>query len=257
MRLARWTTRAVTAAALCLLAYAIARHFAPPDMSRAFPTGEIRIGIDAGNPPFAWDDGETLRGLEVDLAQALASEIGLPARLRSYDFYSAYDALLSGEVDALVASLTVDPARMDRVRYSQPYFDNGLALVASGDSPGLDADGLTTERLAVEYAGAGDGQLRRWLVTNPRLRRMPYELPNHALDAVRLGHADAALVDNLTYRLYMRDRGDWSAAAQFVTHDEYVIAVRRDNRDAWRLLDGALAQLQANGEVARLVAEWV
>ncbi len=251
------TTRAVLAAVGCLLALMIGQHFMPPDPARAFPTSAIRIGIDASFPPFALDDGETLSGLEIDLAGALAQQIGLSAEFHNLNYYSLYDALISDEVDVLLSSLPVDPARMDDARYTQPYFDNGLQLVAPAGAPRLDTDKLAGERIAVEYASSADSLLRRWSAENKLLERLPYELPNHALDALRLGHADAALVDHLTYRLYQRHHRDWQSASQFVTHEPFAIAIRRENRDARRLIEAALASLQASGELARIVDEWL
>ena len=251
------TTRAVLAAAFCLLALLIARHFQPPDAARAFPSGAIRVGIDPSYPPFALDDGETVSGLEIDLATALAREIGLPARFRNLNYYSLYDALISGEVDMLLAALPIDPARMDDARYTPHYFDNGLLLVTAADAPRLDINKLAGQRIAVEYASSGDSLLRSMSADGAQFERLPYELQAYALDALRLGHADAALVDHLAYRLYSRDRRDWRAASQFLSHEPFVIAMRRDNRDAWRLIEAALSSLQASGELARLTAKWL
>ena len=251
------TTRAVLAAAFCLLALLIARHYAPPDAARAFPSGAIRVGTDPSFPPFALDDGETVSGLEVDLAEALAQEIGLPAEFRSLNYYSLYDALLSGEVDMLLAALPIDPARMDDARFTQPYFDNGLLLVTAADAPRLDIDKLAGEQIAVEFASRADSLLRSMSADGAQFERLPYELPAYALDSLRLEHADAALVAHLTYRLYQRHHRNWPSASQFVTHEPFVIAIRRDNRDAWRLIEAALARLRANGELARLIDKWL
>ncbi len=231
-------------------------HSAIADRERAFPTGAIRIGVDASYPPFAVDDDGALRGLDIDLAAAIAREIGLPAQFRNIGFYSLYDALISGEVDALVSSLPIEAARTDAVRYTSAYFNNGLVLVSAADSSDPDIENLAGKRIAVEYASSADSLLREWSADRTELQRMPYELPEYALDALRLDHADAALTDNLTYRLYQRKHSQWTSAVQFITHDPYAIAVPRGNHDAWQLVEAALEQLRAGGELARLIALW-
>lgn len=246
---------AQTALAVALFV-ATALHSNIPDRKRAFPTGAIRIGVDASYPPFAVDDDGALRGLDIDLAAAIAREIGLPAQFRNIGFYSLYDALISGEVDALVSSLPIDAARTDDVRYTSAYFNNGLVLVSAADSSTLDMENLDGKRIAVEYASSADSLLHGRSADSTEVQRLPYELPAYALDALRLGHADAALIDNLTYRLYQRQHSQWHSASQLITHDLYAIAVRRDNHDAWQLIEAALGQLRAGGELARLVALW-
>ncbi|MCY4145992.1 MAG: ABC transporter substrate-binding protein [Chloroflexi bacterium] len=255
MRLRPFILLAQTALAFALFMMAVL-HSGRPDRERAFPTGALRIGVDASYPPFAVDDDGALRGLEIDLAAAIAREIGLPAQFRNIGFYSLYDALISGEVDALVASLPIDATRTDDARYTSAYFNNGLVLASAGDSSALAVENLGGKRIAVEYASSADSLLHAWLADGIALQRMPYELPGYALDALRLGQADSALTDNLTYRLYQRERSGWLSTSQFITHDPYAIAVRRDNHDAWQLIEAALERLRAGGALARLIALW-
>ena len=60
-----------------------------------------------------------MKGLDIELGEAIAAEIGLPVRFVNIGFYGLYDALRTGEVDLLIAALLVDPARTEDVRYSR------------------------------------------------------------------------------------------------------------------------------------------
>ena len=176
--------RALTVALpLLLLGVAVLRHYQPPDPARAFPAGEIVIGVDGSFPPFAYDDGGELRGLDIDLGLALAREIGLPARFVSISFNGLYDSLISGKVDLLISALRVEPARRDDVRYSKPYYDNGLVLVSEASTK-LAPDEITGARVAYEYASSADSQIRAWERAGIRIEKRPYELP-----APRVGRA--------------------------------------------------------------------
>ena len=179
---------------LLLLVVAVARHYQAPDPANAFPGSEIVIGVDGSLPPFAYDDSGSLRGLDIDLAKALAREIGLPPRFVSVSFHGLYDSLISGKVDLLISALRVEPARRDDVRYSRPYYDNGLLLV-SDSGASLESDNLGGRRIAYEYASSADSQIRAWEREGTRIEELPYELPSHALDALRFGQADGALTD--------------------------------------------------------------
>lgn len=241
---------------LAVLVVAVARHYQPADRALAFPAGEIVIGADGSFPPFAYDEGGELRGLDIDLGLALASEIGLPARFVSISFNGLYDSLISGKVDVLISALRVEPARRDDARYSQPYYDNGLVLVSESGAS-LDPDGLAGKRIAFEYASSADSQIRAWEREGMRIDKLPYELPAHALDALRYGQADGALTDATTFRLYAKTQAGWRPDSQFVTHDPYAIAVRLDRVNAWKLVESALSALKDSGEVARIVEEWL
>lgn len=241
---------------LLVFAAGILRHYQAPDPALAFPSGEINIGVDGSFPPFAYDDSGVLRGLDIDLGRALAHEVGLPARFESISFNGLYDSLITGKVDLLISALRVEPARRDDVRYSQPYYDNGLLLV-SASSASLDSDDLALKRIAYEYASSADSQIRAWEREGARTEKLPYELPAYALDALRFGQADGALTDATTFRLYAREQSEWQPEIKYVTHDPYAIALRRDRADAWKLVESALSALKKSGELARIVAAWL
>ncbi len=262
---ARWLTRRktlylaipVVAGVALILAILLIRQSVPPDPSSAFPSGALVVGVDASFPPFALDDGETMRGLDIDLATAIAEALEMPIRFVNIGFYALHDALISGQVDILVSALRVDPARMDDLRYTGSYFDNGLVLVRAADDPVTDLESLANARVAYEYASSADSQIRAWEQNGRPILRMPYELPQYALDALQLGIADAAIVDATTFRLYQSEHDNWTARYEYITHEPYAIALRIDRIDAWQLVDGALDALKENSELARIIDEWL
>ncbi len=229
----------------------------PADKSKAFPRGVIVVGVDASIPPFASDDGQAVYGLDIDLANAIAGTIDLPIRFLNIGYYGLYDALISGEVDILISALRVEEARMDDVRYTRHYFDNGLLLVTPVEKPITSLDRLAGQRVAYEFGSRAETELRVLEDKNEAVTRLPYELPTYALDSLRLEYADAAIVDAITLRLYQRRFADWRSAQRSLTRDPYAIAARHDNRDAWRLVDGALAALKENGELDKIIALWL
>jgi polar amino acid transport system substrate-binding protein len=240
-----------------LVAIVLIRQASAPNSGLAFPADEIVVGVDASFPPFASDDGTTLRGLDIDLASAIATELGLALRFENIGFYALYDALISGRVDLLISALRIDRARMDDVRYTQPYFDNGLVSARPADAANTELDSLANARIAFEYASAADAQVRAWDEDDGLIQRLPYELPEYALDALQLGLADAAIVDAITFRLFQREHPNFASQSKFITSDPYAIAVRIDRHDAWRLVENALTVLIERGEVARIIEKWL
>ncbi len=245
----------VIALPVAVMLAALWRQYAPPDRDLAFPTGQIIIGIDGSFPPFAHDEGGTLSGIDIDLGRAIAKEIGLPVRFVNIGYYALYDALISSQVDLLAAGLRIDPARMDAVRYSDPYFDNGYVLVSAADSAIKPSD-LKGRAVSFEYASPADSLTREW-AAEQAIKRMPYELPSHALEALRIGQADAALVDVISLRQYAQKNAQWGYQRQFVTREPYAIALRKDRLDAWKLLRSALATLKDSGKLARILETWL
>lgn len=227
-----------------------------PPIDELFRGGELRFAVDASNPPFAStnENGE-LAGLEIDIAHAVAAEIGLPARLIPHGYDGLYDALKTGQVDAVIAALSVDPARLNEVNYSQPYFDAGLMLVSGAGIASMAA--LPGRTLAVEYGSEADAEARRWLRRVAAFEIQRHSTANAALTAVWAGTTDAALVDTVTLRLYQQNNRTWSTTITRVTSRPYAIVTRAGEPAMSVYIDRALVTLQENGALAAILDDWL
>lgn len=235
-------------------------HAAPRPLPPAivdFPYGEMRVGIDPSNAPFAFYEGQTITGLEPQLAQLLAAEMGIPMRIVALGYDGLYDALYTDQADMLISTVIIDPTRTDRVRYTRPYFDNGLMLASSAERPITDWRDLARYRLAVEFGSEADGLARRWARLIGQFDVRPYELPVYALDALRLGAADAALVDAATLALYLRGHPGWQAHEARQTSVPYSIAIRADRANLWIRINDLLGALEASGALQQLRNAWL
>lgn len=229
----------------------------PPAEQPMLPYGELRVGIDASYPPFGLDINGELSGLDVDLARAVAEEMGVPLRFVNMGYDGLYDSLRADQVDVLFSALRVDPLRTNDARYTVSYFDAGQVLVRPPDS-GIetlyDMDGKT---LAVEFGTEGDLEARRWQRRLHVLNVMPFDVASEALAAVLAGEADAALVDAISARLWLREHEGLAIAPEYVTHDPYAAAVQVGNARLWEAINAALVRLIEDGTVDRIIMRWL
>lgn len=92
--------------------------------------GTLRVGMSGTQPPLNMKDAEgMLIGLDVDLAQALADAMKVDLELVELPFAELIDALEFGDVDLVVSSLTITPARNARVAFAGPYLISGSSLL--------------------------------------------------------------------------------------------------------------------------------
>lgn len=129
------------------------------------PGGEIRVAINLGNAALAHVDADgLLGGRSVDLARAIAAELGLSLRLDRYESAGSVVAAADGEAWDL-AFLAIDPKRAARLHFSRPYTvleatyvviaDSDMRSCADVDRPG--------RRIASCDGAAYDLHLRRTL----------------------------------------------------------------------------------------------
>lgn len=227
----------------------------PPTIDEAFPAREIVIGVDATFPPFAVDNGESLYGIDIDLGNTIADKLGLPARFVNMGFDGLYDSLTDGQVDVVISALLVNPTRTQDVRYTIPYFDNGLKLV-SNDSDIEDMSDVPSQSLSLEYGSTAHSEANFALQRLAPFNILAYELPEYALDAIRLNTADAALVDATTYLLYQNQYSDFVSYSSRMTNAPYAIAIRYDREATWIWVNETLEDIIKDGTMQAIIDQW-
>jgi polar amino acid transport system substrate-binding protein len=228
-----------------------------PPAREIFPYGELRVGVDPSYPPFAVATDDDLYGLDIDLARAIGEQLDIPVRFVLLGYDGLYDSLKVDQVDVLISALLIDPSRRDDVLYTAPYFNAGLVLVSDAGSPFVSMDAMPTHALAYEFGSSAEAEARKWLRRVLPFESRPYELANYALDSVRLGEANAALVDTITARLYLREHPSWQAQMHTVSDTWYAIAARSDRGAAWGAVNDALESIRKDGTLDRLIEKWL
>ena len=248
---------------LCLILVALFlydwRHSRPDNdgtWARVQQTGILRIGMDASYPPFSDTPGGVPVGLDVDIANEIGRRLHLRIDIANMGFDSLYDALQTGQVDALISALSIDPVQMSRVIYTTGYIDAGQVIVSRDGQLGRMED-LEGRTLAVEYGSLGDETARIWQRRLHLLNLKHFTAANDAMQAVIEGRADAALVDFVTARLVVRGHPGLVINPNPVTHDTYAAAVRLASYDLGGAISDALKAMTGDGTLAAILDRWL
>ena len=259
----RWPNQRLTI--VCLITFGLLLLFAcradRESWTRIQKSGVLRVGVDPTFPPFALDEGGTLTGIDIDLARALAAELGLEAQFTYFGYDGLYDALSTEQVDVLLSALVIAPERTRDFAYSEPYYDAGQVLIVPADSANTSADDLGNQRLAVELGALGHVEALALQRAQPSLQVQTYGGVNETLDAVAAGAADAALVDSVSARLYLKERPT-TAPSLFilpppVTSEPYALVVRIEDRTLLEEINAALQRLSAVDELDAILNHWL
>ena len=223
-------------------------------------SGVLRVGLDASYPPFEYIDGETgeIVGYDVDLARLIGKELGVEVELINAGFDGLYPALKMGRFDCVISAFPYDPLLTRDVGFSMAYFQAGLTLVTSADKMDIaTVEDLRGRTLAVEWGAEGDVEARKLQKRLEGLALALYPTPREALEAVRQGKADAALVDAVSaYQATYRD-SSLRIAQEKITDEPYVILVPLDSPQLLEAINEALAKFHADGTLLRLREKWL
>lgn len=102
--------------------------------SRKTPTRTLRVGA-AGSEPFVISTGDRLSGLSVDVWREVARGAELDYELSHFETVDAALAALStGALDTVIGPVSITSVRERRVRFTQPYFQSSLGILAPAQS---------------------------------------------------------------------------------------------------------------------------
>jgi polar amino acid transport system substrate-binding protein len=102
-----------------------------PSASGAMPgSALLRVGISANAPPLAYRQGDTLVGVEPELAKELGAFLGRKVSFVELKWKDQIPALLENRTDIIMSGMTITSMRKIRIAFSQPYFRTGqMALI--------------------------------------------------------------------------------------------------------------------------------
>lgn len=97
----------------------------------------ITIGIKIDQPGLGLQTGEEYTGFDVDVATAIAAELGYEEDQITWQEAPTpqrEDLLVNGTVDMIVATYSITPERAERVQFAGPYLVAGQDLLVANDS---------------------------------------------------------------------------------------------------------------------------
>lgn len=220
-------------------------------------TGTLRVGMDAGVPPFAMPGNGGLQGFDPDLARDLAARLGVTVTIVNTPSDALYDALRTGKVDALIAALPVTPEFRRDVTYSAPYIEMGERAIVRAGSDIQGPTDLAHRRVGVELGSDGDLAARALARHVPIALQSIYDSGDAALADLMSGQLDAVVLDGIAARRAVAVNPTFVMLPEPVLGNGYVIATRRDARLLSTNLGLALEDARAAGLLTRLEARWL
>ena len=223
-------------------------------LARIKASGVLRWGGDIqGGEPYVYDDPKkpgTLIGFEVDLAAALARELGVRAEFVQNDWSNLVPSLERGTFDVAMNGLEVTDARSGRVLFTRPYYIFAERLmVRTGDREKFgraDLASLKGRRVGTLANSLAFEMLRGTAET------VLYEGVEEPYTDLLSGRTDAVLLDDIIATRYGVPKQGLEVLGD-LRDGYYSIAVRPTEPDVKAALDQAIGRIAASGELQRIL----
>ncbi len=219
--------------------------------------GKLRIGFDAGYPPFSYiDDAGALKGFDIDIALALCAKLKAACTFVRQDWEQLIPGLRAGKYDAIVSSMSITEKRRRLVAFTDKYYSNVVRFVARKGA-GFDPSAPAGRTIGVARATIASDWLEDKLSSIATIRLFTEH--EALLRALHEGEVDAVFGDGFGFWNWLQSQK--GARFGFVGKgyhlDEGIgIAVRKEDDTLRRRLNMALGAILADGAYEKINARY-
>lgn len=101
------------------------------DVPKATEGEPIRVAVAANREPMCFVRNNKITGLDIELMNRIAYELGRPVEYIDMKFSALINALESNYADAIISNYSMTKERAKRVNFSRPYFTNPQILLTN------------------------------------------------------------------------------------------------------------------------------
>jgi PAS domain S-box-containing protein len=242
---------------LALVAAFLAARAASSGEASPAPADRARPLVFAGDRdyrPLSYLDGDRPRGLDVEVAEAVAAALGRPARVELLGWDEAQERLRAGEADVLLG-MSITEARRAAYDFPIAVFEHEFALfVRRGEAR---RSGLAD--LAGKKVGVTQGGFPRTIVERePGVEVVIVQGYVDGLDRLASGALDAFAGDLWVgaHAIEVNHLSGLVVAGAPFAKQPYSMAVRKGDAATLAEIDRALSRLASDGTIDRIRERW-
>lgn len=238
-----------------------AASVAPPTIIKE---GLLTVCTGDTPPNIFYDENNELQGVEIDIAKALAGQLGITASFEEYAFSGLIPALQAKQCDVIMGSLYIKPEREEIANFV-PYLYSGTGVGVNQENPknvtGFDDSLCGANVIAITGATGGNGaeELSQQCVADGE-RPLEITLVDEGTSAVQqviAGQVDAFIDTSEIMSFYEEQSGgDFRMVGEPVGKIRIGAATLKENGDLNAALDEAFQTLLDDGAYLAILEEW-
>lgn len=251
-RLVRHWLKGIIAAAFVLVLAACGSEEASKNGMDLVDDDKFTYAASGEFKPFSYtnDDG-SMSGFDIDVAEAVAKELGLEPVQNKFKFGGIVEGVKSGRFDAAVASHTITEERLKAVNFSTPYYYSGPQIYVRPDSSVETLADLEGLEIAVSKGSTYTSNAEE-ATDNIQF----YDSDVVALEALSKGKHDAVITDFVTGKEAI-GAGMKIEGKELLGRSEQAIAVAKDNKELLEKVNEALETLRENGTLTEISKKYI
>lgn len=218
-------------------------------------SNKLIVATEAGFAPYEYMEGDKVVGVDMDIAQAIAEELGMELEIQNMTFDGALVAVAQGKVDMVAAGVSVTEERKESMDFSTEYINSTEVVVVNKANPTVAGiDDLNGKVIAVQQGNIAD----LWVSNKDNCT--PKEVKRYttfvqAAEDLKNGKVDCIVMDKAPAEELVASTGNTLVMFdEILFEDKYAIAVEKGNQELLDKINPIIEKLIADGKIEEFYA---
>ena len=213
------------------------------------------MATNAEFPPYEYKEGDKVVGIDAEIAQAIADELGMKLEIVDTKFDAIIPGVQSGKYDMGMAGMTVTPEREQSVSFSNSYATGIQSIIVKEGSDIKSVDDLSSEtKIGVQLGTTGDIYASDDFGAEAVSQ---YDKGADAVQALIAGKVDCVIIDNEPAKAFVAANTGLKILETSYAEEDYAICFAKDNTELQTKVNDALKKLIDNGTVKTIVDKYI
>ncbi len=223
----------------------------------AMAEGTLKFATNPEFPPFEYVTTEGVIGEYDGIDMAIAAKIGevleMDVTMDALEFDSLIIALQNGQIDAVIAGMTVTDERKEAVNFTAPYYKATQVMIVKGDSEIAKATDMADKKICVIQGYTGET-----VVHDMGYEYVSFKKGPEAIMELKNGKCDVVVIDSATASNYVKDNPELKIVEDpdAFESEEYAIAINKKNEELLAQVDEAIAKMLEDGTIGEIITQY-
>ncbi|WP_411801314.1 transporter substrate-binding domain-containing protein [Bacillus atrophaeus] len=199
-----------------------------------------------------------IEGFDIDIAKQLAKDIAgdeNKAEFKEVTSKTRIPMLQNGDIDAIVATMTITDERKKEVDFSNVYFEAGQSLLVKKGSAIKSVKDLNKGTKVLAVKGSTSSQNIREKA--PDATVLEFENYAEAFIALKSGQGEALTTDNAILYGMADENKDYQLTGKTFTDEPYGIAVKKGQSELVKEINASLKKMKSDGRYDEIYKKWI
>lgn len=211
------------------------------------------MATNAEFPPYEFYQGDTVVGIDAEIARAIAEDMGYELVIEDMAFDSIIAAVQSGKADFGAAGMTVNEERLQSINFTDTYAHASQVIIVKMDSSIKTPDDLVGKTVGVQLGTTGD--IYSSDIEDAKIER--YNKGFEAVQALNQDKIDAVIIDREPAKVFVSENTGLVILDESFTEEDYAIAVAKDNTELLEQMNASLAKLKESGKLQEIIDKYI